>query len=116
MSHIVRLEPFEKHPSESARVCADLRKFLTATETLSLASVVSVAPAGELTATDVDVNAGEFKDKSGAITVPIGKGITVFLEDGVSGTTYEVVLRAENSNGEELPAVTLPVMVTGTGP
>jgi hypothetical protein len=105
-----RLNPFHKHPDETVQICVDFGTWLRAGETLSAAALVSTLPAG-LTVSGVLVNTALFTDKDGAKTVAIGEGIKLTLAGGASGIAYDVVLRATNSNGVDLPAVTQPVEV-----
>lgn len=109
----VRLTPFPKHVNETAEICVDLSLWLRTDETLSLAEVVSNTPSG-LTVGGVGVNTSIFTDKNNVTTVPANKGIKLLLSGGSSGVMYEIVLRATNSNGIELPAVTQPIEVSGT--
>lgn len=104
-----RLKTWEKTVGDEARICINFADRLGSGETLSSVENVEV-PSG-ITVTSGGVNGSTFTDKDGT-TVAANEGVLLDVSGGTAETTYEVRVRAVNSNGNDKPEVVVPIFVT----
>ncbi len=90
------LDTFEKQPSERLDYDVDFERFFDESDLDEVATVVSCTVSGTGSAPDLSVDGSP---------IPLGdptRRVKVWLEDGVSGTTYKVTLIVLTDNGRKV--------------